>query len=692
MRLAHQGLKGIDREVDLPGCVVLSGRNGSGKSTIASALRILALGYEPQRGRTEEATATLMRGSSFTVSATLEDGRTLTRTLSRKAKSLTWDCETSWIDSKKSTEHAAACLALFGSDQTSVEQLLDVRTLLNLSPDKRAGRLGQILSQAGLSVDEKLDRLKRYLVGGLTSTTDVTTDQVRPLFNRLSPTTRSLLKEIWPLLRAKLGEVAIEGAIGLVNTRKRDALARADQKEKAWREQSTKVATLPDASGSALEQLRSDISTIEQAIGIALERQRNAARTRALVTDADAAVKRYRREMDELEPRLAAAATESVALLEMEATRIAEALASLTDPSAELSQQILGRCDEEAELNEKRIRLASSAVSPATDAWRMVRACARQIETSTKVAATRKLAQQIVDVADQHLPSEDTPDTTADIRQIESRLETLRAERDSLTVRRDEVQAAYFRTKEELNEQRLTIQTRLQQAQAAGELTARYERAAGAYASAVARQQELQGSVIATDAPDVVRDLEAKRAAKTAELDALYGAQKAREALVNLATEREELREHVTVYTVLESAVQRLRAEEVSGSGGPLLERMDLFLEAAGLHVHAFLSAAAGKCAIGWRLADGEEVDIGALSAGEWVLFTAAFVAAILSRSQAELRILLCEAGECDSTTFARLLRGITAVQDGLTHAIVMTWSRVKGLPAGWELRVLDHE
>lgn len=185
------------------------------------------------------------------------------------------------------------------------------------------------------------------------------------------------------------------------------------------------------------------------------------------------------------------------------------------------------------------------------------------------------------------------------------------------------------------------------------------------------------------------------------ELEELRGAAAARAELDGLIAELEALTVARKTYEAIEWAVQRTRNEEVSIAARPLEAAMDRFFAGAGLNLHAFVRAGQGSCRFGWRLPQAVpdrrdtavpvtpepiEVPVQALGEAEWIVYTAAFICAMHSLRQAPLKILLVEAAGCDHAVLDRLLRGIAAVSDCLTTAVVASWHPpLKSIP-GWKV------
>lgn len=150
--LSGRGFMGRDFHHDLGHKTLVTGPHGSGKTTAADALRFAAQGCLPAIGRTNQLTARAMRGRDLEIVAALDDGRRFSRGLRTHRSSVQGDAAASWIPpSSNVTEHGEAILGLFGRDAREVEENLDLRSLLNASPNARAKRLEEILDSSGVT-------------------------------------------------------------------------------------------------------------------------------------------------------------------------------------------------------------------------------------------------------------------------------------------------------------------------------------------------------------------------------------------------------------------------------------------------------------------------------------------------------------------------------------------------------------
>ncbi len=161
-----RGLKARDAEVRLGQCNLLLGQVGAGKSSVLDSIRYGFLGFVPHLGRSEAATARLMRNGEITVDLILDDGRFCRRTLAiestRKGTTLRGGASCSWLpEDTISSEAADAIVRLAGQNAVDAAEHLDLRELLACTPAERARRITALLDASGMSPEaaEKRGRL-----------------------------------------------------------------------------------------------------------------------------------------------------------------------------------------------------------------------------------------------------------------------------------------------------------------------------------------------------------------------------------------------------------------------------------------------------------------------------------------------------------------------------------------------------
>lgn len=217
--------------------------------------------------------------------------------------------------------------------------------------------------------------------------------------------------------------------------------------------------------------------------------------------------------------------------------------------------------------------------------------------------------------------------------------------------------------------------------------------AVAAYESADQRLEDVGGSVSARsdESEKDEPDLEAQRAAVVAEIEQLQGAAATTAQLQAIIADisRDEARS--VVFKALEEACKRVRDEEIDASGGPIAALMDQMLAAAGRKEKAIV----GSDMVGWMAPDVDEpaimrqVDVKALSGGEYQYYLGLLTAADMILRGAEVRPLLVEAGEMDERLLRAMCASIAAIADRLTLCLIARWGEVE-TPAGWERVHLD--
>lgn len=153
------GVRAHDREMDLGPLTLLRGPVGAGKTSMADAIRIAALGCVPSIGRDSTAIARLMRGGRMNVRLSLDDGRTCERGYVRRGERITGEASASWMPPKsRLTDVAESIRSLMGRDDREAAEHLDLRQLLSCSPAERAKRIEELLDATGIPVGEQIRR------------------------------------------------------------------------------------------------------------------------------------------------------------------------------------------------------------------------------------------------------------------------------------------------------------------------------------------------------------------------------------------------------------------------------------------------------------------------------------------------------------------------------------------------------
>lgn len=215
-----------------------------------------------------------------------------------------------------------------------------------------------------------------------------------------------------------------------------------------------------------------------------------------------------------------------------------------------------------------------------------------------------------------------------------------------------------------------------------------------------ARLAELEAKLSGID--ELGLDIEALRSRQTCKataiadldrkLESARGAAALRRELVEILSSIERATALRDAHAAAEWSCQRLREIDLAARSGGLQELMKRFLVAAGREEEPFLRASRGATEFGWRLPDGSEITVEALSGGESCLFTTALAAAVIVLREPELRVLLVEAAELGAgETADALLRGCEAVAGDLSLVCVATTAGVEPRP-DWNVVNLADE
>ncbi|HXG59780.1 MAG TPA: hypothetical protein VNO22_00260 [Planctomycetota bacterium] len=616
MRLRTHGIKAFDQDLVLERRLILSAPNASGKSTVAEALRFLALGYVPALGRRPQDTALLMRGGLMSAHLTLDDGRWIARSLQATPEGYRSRAECSWLSEGGVERHGREILRLFGRDELDVAESLDIRRLLEAPPAQREARIAALLAagtpSAGEVLREALDRASA----------------------RVGEAGRDLLEAYVPRLARTLREGGLAAAIEEMGEERRRIGRELDRKTQALREAEERLSRLPEADPERTFFLEAEKERLE--------------RERALL-EAQALLRRTRREKLEAlraaleEARRAEEAAEA-ARRDFEARRRAgvprETAPEVPSPEVEEAERALRAIVEEEERLER---------SPWSEAARI----AAELQDIARRGASYPLYRVLA------LAGRLSQLAEAALRESKAELRRRRALGSAEAERRRRRAAEEARRRALEEEDRRTA--------------AAVEEARRARETLETRRADLEGDPEPEPPGDPAR-LHQRLHEIRRELGERAAAGSAWRERDRLEGEAARLRAEREAVTALEGALARRRDREVSAATeGPLLRTMIAFLRAAGREETPFFEAGAGRLRVGWRTPADGEVPAQALSGGEWCLFSAALTAAVLLVRGAPLRILIVEAGEADDATLRALRAGIRAVSDELTAALLLT-------------------
>lgn len=166
--LEIRGLKVPVASVDLGRLTAILGPVGVGKSAIAESIQFAALGCVPRVGRTDAATAALMRDDAIQVDVCLAGDRAFTRSLTRVGARLQGSAAATWLPPRaKITECAESIRGLFGASDSEAAENLDIVRLLSVSGPELAKRIELLLDSGGLAAESRIARGREIWRGRL---------------------------------------------------------------------------------------------------------------------------------------------------------------------------------------------------------------------------------------------------------------------------------------------------------------------------------------------------------------------------------------------------------------------------------------------------------------------------------------------------------------------------------------------
>ncbi len=748
MRIRTEGLGEYDHDVRLGKLALVVGANGSGKTKLAEAVRLVALGYSPAFGKRPADTADLMHGSKMSVLVEpFDDGRTAEFRLKSHGKGYRTERRASWLEEKAtSPEHAAAAMALFGREESEIAELMHIESLTHATPNQRDARIQELIESA-VDPERTVRAFGRYALARLAGREDDIPANYKALRSSIPGYSEdgdhegqyALLREVAARVKQALRQ-GIADAINLCNVEKRKAAGDMRELKAARREFEARMKELGEVSDDEIAKLTKRSQELQRRIGGVEERLLDVRRAAKRIREAEALVARkedalaeaerergFFEEDDDRETQL-----DRIDLCDSEIAKIKEGAEPATPDVAELETDLAALDEEisstkvpdvpepsvalELELREARGRLETGG----HPAWAQVLELVSEIESlvvgSKASAKTKKsvsaLAEDVYGLAreggaesravlDEALASIETrkeeecsaiAHAEAEQSKAQGKLDDLRAKGEALSReihrRRDEhAQQLSQRTGEihRLIEERNALRTAVSDRNAADVRTAAaVERANDDLEAARRRVKEIRG-----DGNDDSEALEAENEQLGQEsrevasrLRHLNDIRAKRDELDRLRRDLLRAEDAFTVYSAGEWACQRVRDDEINRSGGIVAEVMREFLAAAGREETPVIQAGT----LGWRRADDSIVRVGALSGGEFSLFSTALAAALIVAQGADARVLLVEADGCDEQTLPQLLAGTEAIADRLTSVLVTRWSMPKSVPAGWSL------
>ena len=741
MKLRTVGLKARDLDIDLGGKNILVGPNGSGKSTASDAIRFLALGYVPALGKRPVDTAALMGGEKMTVALMMDNGRVIQRELGREGDALKSDIEVSWLKKAKTVEASKEILGLFGTEEADAAECLDIRTLLTAKPNERAARIEQMMAASGPDAEERAQAIARFTVQRLIGIDESRMPKkLKDALPMLADSQRGILKSSSGQIRGKIAEGGFAAAIDWANGEKREASTGLRRLQSARKELDKRLAGRVEPSAERIKELDDERSTIEQELG-GLEqaiqtfeirkdsfnsshgtlkqrtdhRDQMRVHLQQILEHGPKQLKPLRDEFDTHEATLEEMITPvrqdspKAQQLKEEVEALEEKLSAFTLPevpstAAEVSAYEAAKAVLESlkaspwsEVLEISDRLLKDVRGKIMEGVKRIKAIAKKraggsVDEGEKTVAQAKKRLEAIDKRHgaavekrneaikerQGLIDEKDAKAKQAMTELDKTLETLDAQLKAYREKRTAIEEKKVEVHRKIGEMERSIENAKKQSEL-NDLEVQSARKIAA---------KFKNPGKPPKAPDEVRTrlADVKLLLKVATEEAA-----AFKEINSIIASIDKYEAESAVFAALEWSMQKVRADELSDSGGKLLRFMTEFLKAAGRPETPFIRAGQGLCSVGWKRPDGREVQSPVLSGGEWVLFAAALTSSVILIRRASLKILLIEAGETDAHTLAALARGIDAIADGLTASIVMTQGKDLTVPKSWKVIRTDQ-
>ena len=303
VRVVFDGVKAFDRDLRLAQLNLLIGDPGTGKSSVADALRFAALGRIPSLGGRELDTARILRGSRMVVRVELSDGRWFHRSLGREGASLRAEARASWLPTgATTTAHAGAIRSLFGTTDGEAGEHLDLRELLDATPSERASKLDALLAATAAQPTEIADHVEALTVARIAKIHEdripVEVDRRRAMIAGLIATLDAAQAALLPRVReeilAQLAGKGLPAALELANGEKRTAAESVRRRSAAAAEleDRDREATAPAATLADLDTRKQSASDRLAVVRADREREGGAQAARAAAATAVAAAAR----------------------------------------------------------------------------------------------------------------------------------------------------------------------------------------------------------------------------------------------------------------------------------------------------------------------------------------------------------------------------------------------------------------
>ena len=728
------GLKGADAHtVRLSAATLLTGRVGSGKTLVADAITFGFLGCVPRVGLANAATARLMTGRELSVSITLSDGRVISRSLKRVGRKLEQHATASWMPDGKPTEVGAAIRSLAGIDATEAAENLDITRLLTRSGADLARVVDALLAGAGLTPEKRAEETAELWEKRI----EGQREKVDGLLQPLTDADEASMKRLEPMLRDQAA-AGLASCVEWVGQEKRDAASVIRKQQAAADEMraraseirspaksATAIAEESEAARDRMSRAQTELAQAEKTLAAKVEAEKVNTTALEVLAHADDVMQAAREEAP-----IAHEARETMAKVQnpglpnrtqtdpQQRERVQQAREAVTDAEQKMFEhqrpEVITLDREQNTVEAMRREAERLESSP----WHRVREIAERLPESciperkellrlaTEHGGSLADAQAAMITAQAELSTREQAalERQKEIDAAERAFATLVANRDTAVQGRTAAEAALQestdtaeQTYREAMEQYTQVcsenTTKRDELREASErIEAAITAAESEYKAAYARMRETQARLKGlTESVDV--DVDTRREIIAAAVETIADNEQALES----ARQAEAVQSEITrllnavaaaasderCYAAAEWAVKRIRDKDMEAKSSGLESRLKRFLSAAGRPEQPYFSTSRGSASFGWRLEDGTEVDLRAMSSGETVIYRGALAYAILLARAPEIRLLMLEVAEAaDHETAEALLEAGGAITDEL-QVLAASCAPVSA-PEGW--------
>lgn len=742
-RIKTHGIKRIDHDVPLTRRTALLGDSGRGKTAILDGIALAVLGSLPGRKSLADI-AKSMHGSRMVSTLTTEDGQQVTRSIMTDGDSLSRTADASWCKGKGLTARDIEIRQKFGGD--SAEWLLDIRQLLRASDSERAKIIAEMLDSCSVPPAEIARRGSLLYIRSLgLKARAADSDLADGPWGSIAPAYRRAAENVHQWLQDRLISSSLMDALSKCGEAKRIAQATArntvksrEAAEATLRDLRASMADAPAVSEVDRDMLRDEIAREEERIRqLSAAADRKDERSRAIPHLRE----RLRQEQEGAQwlqdqlPRIPEWEAQISAIVdppEVEAPPVVSVSDEIRQQADALYQESMAATQAARALNLPEIPDVSAAEREYAS---VEERHLKQIDPNGAAYHLHCILQDLY----QALPESPIPErlrhwaerfgVVADVDIEQARID-LRAAvdhqrtcRELYTAIRLEIKAHEDRAAAKLAESRKLIQDaelaartinlenakrymerRSDRKKAVSENASRrnemrnmiqeLQQSASVSAERIAKAQaEIDAALAYIDGIGEIPDIKPMQEA----LDLQRG--KLREMEKNLARWREIRETEAGIerlaqdigaadaegdcYSVAESTIKTLRAEELQGKGAKLTEEIDAMLSASGLGVRSYLEVDKGSTDLGW-IRDGERVSEAAMSGGERAVFLSALGAACLAIKDPEYGFLVVEAAEAGSRAMFDAL--VATLDKAKCQVILASNAEGLGFPDGWSL------